>query len=220
MSNFQAARKNMIDGQIHTAGVIDPQILEIFETTPREEFVPEELISVAYQDEDLPIGHDRFLMEPIIHSKMLQAAGIKKEDLVLDVGFGMGYSTAIISQMASTVFAIEDSQTLIDIAQENWNTYGFCNIVAESAVLVAGLPQHGPFDVILINGALREIPDELKQQMAIDGRLLCVEKPEAQSVGKAVLLTRLDENSFSKIILFDAATPILKPFESSKRFVF
>ena len=131
MSNSDAARKNMIDGQIHTAGVILPSVLNAFETTPREAFVPQAYKDVAYYDEDLPIGNGRYLLEPIVHSKMVEALQPKDHHVALEIGGGTGYSAAILSKIVSTVVAVESDAEMLKYAQEVWSKQGiakYCRI--------------------------------------------------------------------------------------------
>ena len=110
MTDFIQARKNMVDCQIHPSGIVDGWILESFQNIPRELFVPEKLQGIAYTDENIDIGQGRFLMEPIVHAKLLQAVAPDKSDVVLDIGVGTGYSSAILCPNVSTVVALENNK--------------------------------------------------------------------------------------------------------------
>ena len=144
----------MVDSQINPQGVVDQAILESFLTVPREKFVHPGQEGIAYCDEDLPLGDGRSLMEPCIHGKLLQSANLKPSDVVLDVGFCTGYSSAILSPLVSTVIAIESDKALIGDAEKLWEELGCANIAAYQANLREGLPEHGPYDLILFNGAI------------------------------------------------------------------
>ena len=119
MNSFATARHNMVENQIRTNKVTDQNILNAFNSIPRENFVPSGNESVAYVDEDLRIGDGRYLIEPMVLARMLQEAEIDENDVVLDVGCCNGSSTAIISRIATSVIGIEESQDYIDIANRN-----------------------------------------------------------------------------------------------------
>lgn len=216
MSDYKTIRQMMVDTQIRTAGVIDPLILNAFETVPREECVPAALRAVAYSDDDLALGEGRFLLEPMIYAKILQALGLKPEHVVLDIGSGMGYSAAILSCVVSTVVAIESSEQFLNRAAQVWDKYGYCNIASYYAALDRGHPQSGPFDAIILQGAVSEIPVALLSQLAPEGRLACIIKPAGQTVGQLTLVHRNGAGT----PLFSAGTPYLAGFEPQPVFNF
>ncbi len=118
MTDFEQARRHMVDSQIKTMGIIDQRILDNFENIPREIFVPEALQNVSCIDGDLEYAEGRFLLEPCVHARLLEAAQIRDTDLVLDIGCGSGYSSAILSQLGSTIIATESNQKLLSTAQQ------------------------------------------------------------------------------------------------------
>ena len=105
--DFSAARRNMVERQVRTNKVTDEAVLEALAQLPRERFVPESLSAVAYIDEDVPLGNGRYLMEPMVFARLVQAAQLQPGDRVLDLGCGCGYSTAILSRLANQVIALE-----------------------------------------------------------------------------------------------------------------
>lgn len=217
---YATARQSMIDSQIHPMGIVSEPLMAAFADVPREEFVPEALRGICYADEDLKIAEGRYLMEPSVLARLIQAAKPTANDVALTIGSGIGYNAAILSHLVSTVIALEDEEALVKSAQASWDKLSYCNIVAISGDLNAGAPKHAPYDLIIINGAVSEIPQAMKEQLSVGGRLVALVKKAGQSVTKATLVENIREGVFSDKILFDAGTPYLKGFEPKKEFVF
>ena len=220
MNSFQEMRKNMVDGQIHPSGVIDPRILENFELVPREQFVPSKMMGVAYQDEDLVLPDGRFLLDPTVHARMIQALNLKTEDVVLDIGCACGYSSAVICNMVTTVIAVEQTQKYLDMAQDVWDGIEASNIAAFKGMLKKGYPDEAPYDAIILNGATAETPAHLVPQLIEGGQMVFIDRPAGSVVGQAVLLKHTGGGEFSQRPLFDAITPYLKGFEPVETFAF
>lgn len=220
MTDFNQARLNMIDGQVHPAGVVDTSILQSFGIIPREMFVPEKLQHVAYTDECVDIGQKRFLMEPIVHAKLLQAVHPRKEDVVLDIGIGSGYSSAVLSSIVTTIIALEKNKRQMDKATRLWESFDMCNIALIQGKLNEGAPDHAPYSLILINGAVERVPEMLLDQMDIGGRLATVVKEKDNLVGQATLFLKNADSSVSSKPLFDAGVPYLEGFEPQPEFQF
>lgn len=220
MADFLQTRINMVDGQIHPAGVVDPRILESFETVPRELFVPERLQGVAYTDEDLDIGQGRYLLEPITHAKMMQAVQPVEMDVVLDIGVGAGYSSAILSPMVTTIIALEHNKRQMDKATKLWDRLDVCNVALIEGTLTDGVPEQAPYSLIIINGAVEEVPDNIIDQIDVGGRLIAVIRKAGHAAGQAVLFVKSQSGDVSSKILFDASVPFLKGFEPKVRFEF
>lgn len=219
MINYQQIRKNMVDGQISTNGVIVPEILEAFKNTPRELFVPEKYKDLACSDEDIPLGQGRFILEPAVHARMIQALEPAPDDVVLEIGGGTGYGAAILSPLVSTVVVTENEPKCIAKAQSLWDTLGFCNIAVFEGPLAAGNPEHGPYDSIIIKGAVAEAPKQILEQLADDGKLVCVVKPAGKMMGQATMFKKQKgQMQYSSYPLFDAAIPYLQGFEPKATF--
>lgn len=218
--NYAAARTHMVDSQIYTSGVISPALLEAFKTIPRENFVPEALKNVAYKDEEITLGDNRFLLEPMTFSKMLQAVDLKPDDVVLDIGAATGYSSAILSSLVSTVVALEENEDYLVKANSVWSNLDLCNIVAQNGSLTGGYAEKAPFDLILINGAVDHVPQNLLDQLAPNGRMITIIKEGGQTIGNATLIQNLGENQFSSYNLFNAGCPYLPGFEPKPAFSF
>ncbi len=219
MTSFSQTRKNMVDSQIQTAGVISPSILDAFRNVPRETFVPEQLRNVAYGDGDLPIGGGRYLPEPIVHGRMVQAADPKKRDRVLDVGGGTGYAAAIMASVAGEVVALEEDRQFLDYATQVWAHMGLTNIAPAIGHLTTGFKQGAPYDIIFVHGAVAEIPVQLAAQLAPGGRMLTIVKQPGRVMGQATL-TISAGNSHSSRVLFEAAAHYLPAFAPQPVFVF
>lgn len=219
MQSAEISRKNMIDGQIKPNKVVDEKLLEIMGKLPRERFVPRHMQGLAYIDEDIPMGNGRFLPEPMVIARLLQELGIGTDDIVLDIACGTGYSTALMAMMASTVVGIESSREMAEQADQLLREQNILNVaVVHQAELRQGYPQQAPYDVILINGAVPDLPEALLQQLAEGGRLGAVLSANGR-MGQAVIVTRFGGH-FSTRPLFDAATPVLPAFASTKKFEF
>ncbi|WP_119165682.1 protein-L-isoaspartate O-methyltransferase family protein [Algihabitans albus] len=218
MVDYTAARTNMVDSQLRTNRVWDQRLLAAFETLPREIFVPDKARGFAYIDEDLPIGQGRHLMEPMVFARLIQAAAIEESDMVLDLGCGLGYSTAVLARLAATVVAVEELAAFADSATASLEALEVTNAVVVQGRLTQGYAKQAPYDVILLGGAVAEVPQEIEAQLAEGGRLVGVLLDE-DGLGRAMLM-RKDEGVVSGRVLFDASTPVLPGFERKDGFVF
>lgn len=217
---FAAARRAMIDSQIHPMGVVSEALLKAFDAVPREEFVAEGQQGICYADEDLKIADQRYLMEPSVLARLIQSAEPTKDDVALTIGSGIGYNAAILSHLVSTVVALEENEDLVKQAQACWDKFAYCNIVGVEGKIAEGAPTTAPYDIIIINGAVCDIPQPLKEQLTIGGRLVAPVKKAGQKIAKATLVQHVKDGVFSERILFDAGTPYLTGFEPKKEFVF
>ena len=216
--DFAAARANMVDCQLRTNKVRDARLLHAFETVPRELFVPENRRSIAYVDEDLQLSPGRFLIEPMVLARLLQAANITPEDLVLEIGGASGYGSAILAYLGATVVSLESDKDLAAAAAAAQAKLGIGNVLIVVGPLRHGYDKQAPYNVIVINGAVSEIPAAITDQLAEGGRLVGVVR-EDTGPGQAVLVERHGAN-ISRRVLFDAATPVLPEFERTPGFVF
>jgi protein-L-isoaspartate(D-aspartate) O-methyltransferase len=219
MPDFARARLNMVESQIRTNKVTDPAILAAFSEVPREAFVDPALRGVAYIDEDLPLKPGRFLVEPMVLARMIQALGVQPTDLVLDAGCATGYASAILARLASTVVALESDPQLAAAARRNLAALSVDNVVVEQGPLDRGCAKQGPFDGILIEGRVTQVPKVLFDQLALGGRLTAVVDAEDGVTGRAMLFQNTD-GVIARRTLFDANTPPLPGFERHAQFVF
>ena len=218
MVDFATARLNMVESQIRPNKVTDPHLLDAFETIPRERFVPERLRGIAYIDEDVALGGERYVMEPMVLAKLLQAARPGPEDVALDLGCGSGYATAILSRLVATVVALEADPALAAAAIRTLDELEIDNAVVVEGPLAEGYPRQAPYNIILLGGAVAEVPAAIADQLAEGGRLVTVVSVGA-GLGRATLMQR-DGGVISSRILCDAAVPVLPGFEAVPGFVF
>lgn len=215
--NFATARHNMVESQLRPNRVTDEDLLAAFGSVPREMFVPAALRSVAYVDDDIEIAPNRWLMEPMVLGRLLQAAAPRREDVALVIGCGTGYSSAILSQLVGTVVALENERELAATATRVLAALSIDSVVVLEGRLAEGHARQAPYDLILIDGAVEEVPQSIKQQLAEGGRLVTVVR--GGPVGRATLLTRR-AGAVSGRVLFDAAVPLLPDFALAPGFVF
>jgi len=215
MTDFAAARRNMVDGQIRTADVTDLRLLWAFQEVPRERFVPAQSASLAYLDFDLPVAPGRCLIEPRLLAKMLQVAGIAATDRVLDVGCATGYGAAVLARVAAQVTALEENAELARTARAALE--GTANVEVVSGPLAAGWPAAAPYDVIVMEGATEVAPEALLRQLSDNGRLLCV--LGGDQAAKAMLYMRSGDDIGARPV-FDAAAPVLPGFAKPPAFAF
>ncbi len=214
--NFAAARQTMLHSQVRPNGVTDPGILDALGAVPREAFVPEGLRRVAYVDEELPVGHGRFVIAPMVLGRLLNAAAVRPGDVALDLACGSGYSTAVLARVATTVVAVESDPGLAETAASVLGGLGVDNAAVETGDPAAGYPSQAPFDVIVIAGAVRQVPNAVRHQL--DGGRLVTIHQEAPGVGRGTVITRSGD-AFSSVSPFDDSLPLLPEFDAPSGFV-
>ncbi|WP_343716498.1 protein-L-isoaspartate O-methyltransferase [Inquilinus sp.] len=218
MVDYAAARLNMVEGQIKPNKVVDQALIDAMMAVPRERFVPADRRGVAYVDEDVAIGGRRVLMEPRVLGRLLNDARITPDSRVLVVGAGTGYSAALISRLAAKVVALEEDKALLATARGALSELGAQRVTLVEGRLTEGWASEGPYDVILVDGAVAEVPAALIAQLAPGGRLLTV-VDDGDGVGRAMLVSAVD-GVVSQRPLFDAATAMLPGFQRKPAFQF
>lgn len=219
MSVFEAARAHMIASQLHPNKVTDDRVLNAFARIRRELFVPEQLRSVAYVDEDLPLGRGRCLMQPMVAARLTQAAMPARLDNALVVGAGTGYEAAVLSLLTRTVVALEEDAQLARPAHAALVEEGIASVSVVEGPLREGCRARAPYDVVMFAGAVAELPNEIVVQLAEDGRLVAVVKADGGGVGRATIATRTG-GVIARRVMFDAATPLLPGLAPKPAFVF
>ena len=172
MTDFNQLRQRMIDYQLLARGLHDQTVLDAINAVPREEFVPTELVEFAYSDTPLPIAASQTISQPYIVALMTAALELKPTDRVLEVGTGSGYAAAILGEIATQVYTIERHKILADSARNKLEELGYDNIRVLHGDGSLGWPEHAPFDAIVVAAGGPEVPEPLKQQLAIGGRLV------------------------------------------------
>lgn len=218
MQDYARARLNMVESQIRTNKVTDERLVDAFLTLPRERFVDEARRGIAYVDEDLPIGGGRCLMEPMVLARLLQAAAIAPGERALDVGCATGYSTAVLARVAGSVVGLECDDGLAQRARTVLGSLGLANASVVTGPLPEGRRGDGPYDVIVLQGAVPALPQAILDQLAPGGRLVAVVgAPGTQP--RATLAMRVGDVA-SERVLFDANVAPLPGFERAAGFVF
>jgi protein-L-isoaspartate(D-aspartate) O-methyltransferase len=216
--DYAAARFNMVEGQIKPNKVTNFALLNAMANIPRELFVPASARGIAYVDEDIRIADGRYLVEPMVLARLIDHAAIEPGDIVLDIGCGTGYSSAVLGKLASAVVAVESDPDLAARATELLPQIGVDNAVVVEGALREGYPGQAPYQAILINGSVAEVPESLTDQLADGGRLVVV-VADRDGVGRATLYQRTGR-ALSRRALFDASTPYLPGFEPKPAFQF
>lgn len=215
---FADARKHMVDSQIRPNRVVDPRLLHAMRTLPRERFLPPQAAALAYVDRDVPLGNGRYLMEPMVFARMLQAAALRDNEHVLVVGAGTGYGAAVFAACGARVIALEEDRALLEIAGAVLSREA-PNVTLVSGPLAAGWPSHAPYDLVFIEGAVAEIPAALAAQTHQEtGRVLTAIRGEGR-VTQAVL-GEATPLGLSLTSLFDCATHALPSLQKRPVFAF
>ncbi|MRR56911.1 MAG: protein-L-isoaspartate O-methyltransferase [Deltaproteobacteria bacterium] len=214
----EKARFNMVEQQIRPAEVLDQDVLDLLFVVKREEFVPAQYRALAFSDTEIPLGRGVAMLAPRIEAHILQAVQAKKHEKVLEIGAGSGYMAALLAAHADHVWTLEIDPDLAEMARRNLHRQGIDNVTVETANGAVGLPAHAPYDVIVVSGALPELPQELKEQLKIGGRLFAIvgEAP----VMTAVLVTRITADSFRTVVLFETLAAPLSQVSATAKFVF
>lgn len=194
MATTEQRRALMVDRQIAARGVTNPRVLDAMRTVPREDFVPGELAEFAYEDCPLPIEAGQTISQPYIVALMVEAAQIGPDDRVLEIGVGSGYAAAVMSRLARRVHAIERHAELAELARQRMESHGYDNVVIRTGDGTQGWPENAPFDVILVAAGAPGMPEPLRAQLAIGGRLVIpVGDADEQSLTRVV---RVSESEF------------------------
>lgn len=209
----------MVDTQLRPCKVVSPALLHAFSTVPREVFVAEVYQPTAYCDDCIKLEGNRFMLPPFLLGQLIQALNLKTEDNVLVIGCGTGYTAAIMGYLIKKVVTLEDNPVLAKRIEANLVQ---CRVSgAETVVgsLPAGWSKAAPYDGILINGAIPEVPKAVFKQLADQGRLVAILQQGKNKLGAAYLFQRSGEN-ISKQLLFKVACPVLQEFSAKPKFLF
>lgn len=217
MTKYSDRRTMMVDTQVRPSDVTKFPIIDAMLSVPREAFVPDAMKEAAYVGETLELGSGRVLLEPRTLAKLLDALVIEKTETVLDLGCGLGYSSAVIARMAEAVVSVEDDADLAQEAQSALSVAGIDNVAVIEGVLAEGAAKHGPFDVIILQGGVETIPTTLLDQLNEGGRIGAIFMEGALGV---VRIGRKINGQVMWKYTFNAAAPILSGFSKDKAFEF
>jgi protein-L-isoaspartate(D-aspartate) O-methyltransferase len=215
--DFARARVNMVENQLRTNRIDDPRLLAAMLEVPRERFVPKMLRGVAYADEDLMLPGGGFLIEPLALARLVQAARVQPTDVALLLGCSTGYAAAVLARLAATVIVALQAAA-VGPAESLLEELGVDNVVVTvTGDPLAGHPDQAPFDVIVLVGAVDEVPDALLEQIGEGGRLVAV--IDHGHIGKGTLFSRL-HGVIGRRVLFDAQIPLIPGLKKSPAFAF
>jgi protein-L-isoaspartate(D-aspartate) O-methyltransferase len=216
--NIEQARFNMIEQQIRPWDVLDPQVLDLLFVVKREDFTPPAYRNLAFADMEIPLGDGQMMLAPKIEAKMLQELGLKKTDKVLEIGTGSGYMAALLAARSEHVVTVECRPALVDIAKQNLERAGVTNVTIELGDGANGWSPRGPYDAIVVSGAIPAVPDALLKQLRVGGRLAVVvgEAP----VMEAQLITCTADGIYNTVNLFETVIPALDGFAAKDSFSF
>ncbi len=215
MTDFAARRQLMVDTQVRPSDVTKFPIIDAMLKVERERFVPDSMREAAYVGDLMELDDDRCLLEPRTLAKILDALNISKEDVVLDVAPALGYSTAVAARMARLVVAVEENETWAAEAQELLMETDADNAIVHTGPLADGAAEHGPYDAIMIQGGVEQVPDTLLDQLKDHGRIACIfMEGELGTV-------RIGHKSAGRVswrFEFNASAPILPGFLPERAF--
>ena len=215
MPDFALRRVMMVDTQVRPSDVTKFPIIAAMLAVPREVYVPNALREAAYVGENLALGPGRVVLDPRTLAKMLDALDIQRAEMVLVLGAGLGYSAAVIARLAEAVIAVEEDPALATEAERTLSAEGVDNAVVMTAALAAGAVKHGPYDVIVIEGGVEQVPEAILAQLKDGGRIgaLYMER----GVGVVRIGTRR-AGATSWRDAFNAAAPVLPGFGRVRAF--
>ncbi|KXO07810.1 MULTISPECIES: protein-L-isoaspartate(D-aspartate) O-methyltransferase [Marinobacter] len=195
--DFNNLRADMVRYQLAGRGIFDSRVLEAMDRVPRERFIPEHLAGEAYEDYPLPIGWGQTISQPYIVALMAQALQLEGRERVLDIGTGSGYAAAVLASLALEVFSIERIPELAEQARRNLERAGFSQVHVRCGDGTLGWPEAAPFDGICVAAGAPAVPETLKQQLAVGGRLIIPVGSE-HSVQRLVCITRRTDADFER----------------------
>lgn len=216
--DFAQARKVMVDSQVRVNDVTAPNVVSAFSNIPRETFVPKGMRASAYAELEIETSDHRAMWLPRDLGKVLIGLEPEAADVSLVIGAGAGYSAALLGHMTEAVIALEDDEALVDAMAERFAEIGMDEAVAVQGELAKGLPDQGPFDVILVAGMVEDVPQAWLDQLSDGGRLGVV-VAGGRGVGTARIYKRAGD-TFAFREAFECCPPVLPGFETKKAFVF
>ena len=196
--NFERARLRMVEEQIRARGVRDPRVLAAMSKVPRHLFVEEALRDRAYQDKALPIGEKQTISQPFIVAAMTEALELTGRERVLEIGTGCGYQTAVLAELAETVFSIERITVFAQQARRKLEAMGAYNVLIQVGDGTIGWNEHAPFDAILVTAAAPQIPRPLVEQLKVGGRLVL---PMGDEIEQTLICVWKDEKGLHEEVL-------------------
>jgi protein-L-isoaspartate(D-aspartate) O-methyltransferase len=198
----------MVENQIVSRGVRDPEVIRVMKNTPRHEFVPAHYRDHAYNDNPLPIGEGQTISQPYIVALMTEYLQLTGKEKVLEIGTGSGYQAAVLSPLVDTCYSIEVVKSLAREAAGKLDVMGYDNVVVKWGDGYQGWPEHAPFERIIITAAPPEIPEKLVEQLAVGGRMVL---PVGSHFQQLILITKTKKGIHKRNIIPVRFVPMVHP---------
>lgn len=215
MADYETLRTMMVDTQVRPADVTKFPVIDAMLSVPREDYVPEDKRDAAYVDDNVDLGDGRVMLEPRTMGKLLDALDIQPNEVVLDLGCGLGYSTALLSRLAEFVVAVEEDEGRVAEAQANLSAHDVDNAAVVQGTLAGGAAKQGPYDVIVLQGAAEHVPQALIDQIKDGGRMAVLFSDGA--LGTMRIGYKLD-GGMTWRMAFNAGAPVMSGFERHQAF--
>ncbi len=215
MTDYASRRQMMVDTQVRPSDVTKFPIISAMLSVPRELFVPSDKVEAAYISENVELGGGRVVLEPRTFAKMLDALAFDGSELVLDVGAAYGYSSAVIAAMAEAVVAVEEDEDMAGESAELLSSVNADNVIPHTGPLAEGATDHGPYDVIIIEGGVEEVPQSLTDQLKDGGRIACLFMEDRLGV---VRIGYKQDGRVTWRFSFNASAPVLPGFAKETAF--
>ncbi|MGC6473524.1 MAG: protein-L-isoaspartate O-methyltransferase family protein [Candidatus Puniceispirillaceae bacterium] len=217
--HFEALRKAMVDSQIRPNKVIDDRVIAAFMSVPRERFVSKNMQNLAYIDEDIHLSGGRFIVEAMVMARIIQTLALDASQSVMLIGAGTGYTAALLSSLVESVIAIETRAQMVEKAQQAVTALDIGNVAVIKARLQDGYASEAPYDAIIIEGAVEQMPQSLLDQLADGGRLAAIWRPDGTQAGEACIWHKIGD-AVTRTALFTAQVPVLDEFRAKPKFSF
>ena len=216
--DIEKARFNMVEQQIRPWDVLDQGVLDLLFKMKREDFVPPAYRALAFVDMEIPLGNGEVMLSPKLEARILQEVAAKKTDKVLEIGTGSGYMTALLAHEAGHVHSVEIVPEFKMQADQKLKAHGITNATLETGDAACGWDRHGPYDLIVVTGAVPALPETFQKSLNVGGRLFAIVGDAP--VMEAMLVTCIAEGVYQSVVLFETCIASLKNAEQPERFVF
>lgn len=216
--NMSVAQSNMIKQQLRTGDVLNQAILDLYQTLPREAFVPESYQQLAYSDLQIPLAHGQKMLTPLEEATIIQKLNLQGNERVLEIGTGTGYMTALLAQLSNQVTSVDCHQDFTEMAKANLARFNIENVELHTGDAHRGWMDKAPYDVIVITGALSELDEIFKPQLMKHGKLFAIIGNEPVMQGKLLILD--DNDQWHEQVLFDTLVQPLSSNQKTNHFSF
>lgn len=209
------AQSNMIKQQLRTGNVLNDTVLGLYQTLPRDSFVPRTYKQFAYSDYQIPLEHQQKMLTPLEEATILQALNLQGTETVLEIGTGCGFFTALLAQCAKHVISVDYYRDITEKAQKHLNDFKIDNITLETGDAHRGWMENAPYDVIVMTGAIRQLDDVFKTQLMKTGKLFAIVGEGSAMTGSIYTLD--EQEQWIETPLFDTyVQPLItsNPFDT------